>query len=182
MQSLNFVAETLSDPELLGQSTRYIYSPGSCSCSVYRPPAIASILFYWLRVKVVQQLTCLTQAVPMVRPIRPVSCWTRPWSSWSSCIHAAVPVYFYPPTGRYHFWERHAWVYGFVRPTIRPDLLQLKTNMFYNCLQIASFSQGSKVKSAKMPYPFFGRNFTQPRVVRFTSRASKFKFGMHGTV
>jgi len=41
---------------------------------VYRLPAIAAILFCWIRMKVVQQLTCLTQVVPMVRPIRPVSC------------------------------------------------------------------------------------------------------------
>ena len=41
---------------------------------VYRLRAIAAILFYWIRMEVVQQLTCLTQAVPMVRPIRPVSC------------------------------------------------------------------------------------------------------------
>jgi len=30
---------------------------------VYGLPAIAAILFYWIRMKVVQQLTCLTQAV-----------------------------------------------------------------------------------------------------------------------
>ena len=41
---------------------------------VYRLSTIAAILFYWIRMKVVQQLTCLTQVVPMVRPIRPVSC------------------------------------------------------------------------------------------------------------
>ena len=31
---------------------------------VYRPPAIAVILFYWIRMKVVQQLTCLTLGRP----------------------------------------------------------------------------------------------------------------------
>ena len=41
--------------------------------------AIAAILlFYWIRMKVVQQQTCLTLGKSMVRPIRPVSCWTRP--------------------------------------------------------------------------------------------------------
>ena len=35
---------------------------------------ISAILFYWIRMKVVQQLTCLTDFVPMVRPMRPVSC------------------------------------------------------------------------------------------------------------
>ena len=40
-----------------------------------RLPAIAAILFYWIRMKVVQQLTC-----------RPVSCWTRP--SW--CRYEAL--------------------------------------------------------------------------------------------
>ena len=44
---------------------------------VYRLPAIAAVLLYWITMKVVQQLTGLTQAPPMVRPIRPVSCWTR---------------------------------------------------------------------------------------------------------
>jgi len=43
---------------------------------VYRQPAIAAILFYWIRMTVVQQI-CLAWAVPMVRPIRPVSCSTR---------------------------------------------------------------------------------------------------------
>jgi len=31
---------------------------------VYRLPAIAAILFYWIRMKVVQQLTCLTLGRP----------------------------------------------------------------------------------------------------------------------
>ena len=45
---------------------------------MYRLPTIAAILFYWITMKAVQQLTGLTLAGPMVRPIRPVSCWTRP--------------------------------------------------------------------------------------------------------
>ena len=52
----------------------------------YRLQAIAAILLYWIRIKVVQQLTCLTYAVrrpngpagPLGRPIWPVSCLTRP--------------------------------------------------------------------------------------------------------
>jgi len=36
---------------------------------VYRLPAIAAILFYWIAMKAVQQLTGLTQAGPMDRPI-----------------------------------------------------------------------------------------------------------------
>ena len=40
---------------------------------VYRLPAIAAIL-YWITMKAVQQLTGLTEAGPMDRPIRPVSC------------------------------------------------------------------------------------------------------------
>ena len=31
---------------------------------VYRLPAIAAILFYWITMKVVQQLTCLTPGRP----------------------------------------------------------------------------------------------------------------------
>jgi len=52
---------------------------------VYRLPATADILFYWIRMKVVQQPTCLTRAIPMVQPIRPVSCRTCPW--WQNLIH-----------------------------------------------------------------------------------------------
>ena len=46
---------------------------------VYRLPAIAAILFYWITMKAVQQLTG-----PMDRPIRPMSCWTRPWKTNSA--------------------------------------------------------------------------------------------------
>ena len=45
---------------------------------VYHLPAITAILFYWIRMKVVQKPTCLTYTVPMVRPIQLVSCWTCP--------------------------------------------------------------------------------------------------------
>ena len=42
----------------------------------YCVPAIAAILFYWIRMKVVQQQTCLRYPVPIVWPIPPVSCCT----------------------------------------------------------------------------------------------------------
>jgi len=41
-------------PDQNGGDCRQVYR------SVYRLPAIAAILFYWIRTKVVQQLTCLT--------------------------------------------------------------------------------------------------------------------------
>jgi len=57
---------------------------------VYRLPAIAAIL-YWITMKAVQQLTGLTEAGPMDRPIRPVSCWTRPrHESWCGCVHVLL--------------------------------------------------------------------------------------------
>jgi len=37
-----------------------VYFKGFIHYAVYRLPAIAAILFYWIRMKVVQQLTCLT--------------------------------------------------------------------------------------------------------------------------
>ena len=46
---------------------------------VCRLPAITAILFHWITMKAVLQLTGLTLAGPMDRPITPVSCWTRPW-------------------------------------------------------------------------------------------------------
>jgi len=52
---------------------------------MYRLPAIAAILFYWITMKAVQQRTGLTYAGPMDRPIRRVSCWTRPWSVCGGC-------------------------------------------------------------------------------------------------
>jgi len=54
---------------LLAGDTLGSVSPASNRC----------YLFYWIRIKVVQQLTCLTQVIPMTRPIRPVGCWTRSW-------------------------------------------------------------------------------------------------------
>ena len=69
---------------------------------MYHLPAVAAILFYWIRIKVVQQLTCLTldrpnglaystgemlRGVPVVHPV--------PQSGWSRQVHytlAAVEV------------------------------------------------------------------------------------------
>ena len=57
---------------------------------VYRLPAIAAILFHWISMNVVQQLTCLTQTIPMVRPIGPMSCWSRPWTTRSNKIKSVL--------------------------------------------------------------------------------------------
>ena len=58
---------------------------------VYRLSTTAAILFYWITMKAVQQLTGLTQAGPMDRPIiRPVSYWTRPWNTRGPCGRAAL--------------------------------------------------------------------------------------------
>jgi len=63
---------------------------GCDTLRVYHLPAIAAILFYWIRMKVVQQLTCLTQAVPMLRGIRPVSCWSCPRTTLSNKIKSVL--------------------------------------------------------------------------------------------
>jgi len=51
---------------------------------VYRPPAIAAIMFNWITMKAVQQLTGLTQADPMDSPNRPLAVKHAPGHSFTT--------------------------------------------------------------------------------------------------
>ena len=51
---------------------------------VYRPPTIAAIMFNWITMKAVQQLTGLTQADPMDSPNRPLAVKHAPGHSFTT--------------------------------------------------------------------------------------------------